>query len=388
MLSQSKVQCWTAEPFCRGESAIETDDHTLAVVEIDVKDRRYGHFVASNPKALVFHHSGWLSSLQAEYDTGLVVLGCENRNGELVGVLPLLRTRGIPLRIGAQQTGRRFSSLPRTPLAGPLFTSEDAGKLLLQEAANRARAERAQLQIKARDQLPATAVGELVCTNWRPTYVLEIPERREDLRFGDARTRHNLKWGVKKAEQNGITVRLAKNESEVIAWYSLYLEAMRRNCVPPRPLRLFVAMWRNLASQGIMRLHLAEQAYRQRLVAGSIFLTFGDTIWYAFTGIADRDLTLHANDLILWHAIHAACGSGVRCFNFGEVSEDHPELVRFKTKWGARAMEQYRYYSSDPAPQNNGSKSKGRAMHFANKVWQRLPLRITQQLGDLIYSRL
>ena len=156
----------------------------------------------------------------------------------------------------------------------------------------------------------------LVSTNWRPTYVLEVPQRREDLRFGDARNRHNIKWAVKKAEQNGISVRTAENESQLIAWYPLYLQVMRRNFLPPRSLRLFAAIWRNLASQGMMRLQIAEQkqGVRTRLVSGSIFLTFGETTFYAFTGIADTDLSSHANDLILWRAINDACGTGVRRF--------------------------------------------------------------------------
>jgi len=213
----------------------------------------------------------------------------------------------------------------------------------------------------------------------------------EELRFGDARNRHNIKWAVKKAERYGLRVRIAETERDLHAWYPLYVQTMRRNFVPPRPLRLFVAMWRNFVPSGLMRLQLAEHqdGQQRRLVAGSIFLISGDTILYAFTGVGDKDLGLHSNDLILWHSISEACGTGIRWFDFGEVSEDHPQLIRFKTKWGAQPKDQYRYYSGDQV-RSNGSyfNSRGVLMGLVSAIWRRLPLPVTAQLGDWMYSRL
>lgn len=365
----------------------------LRVVGLDLRtDGRYETFIASHPKAQIFHHPGWLSSLEAEYGTTAIVLGCENDDHDLEGVLPLLRTRGIPFNIDAQQTGRRLSSLPRTPLAGLLFTSEDAAQLLLKAAVDHAAVESGtQLQIKSPERLPAAVCVGLHCTSWRPTYVLDVPENREDLRFRDARHRHNIRWAVRKAEENGITVRPAQTESDLLAWYRMYLETMRRKFVPPRSRRLFVAMWRNLVPKGLMRLQVAElnRDGSKELIAGSIFLTFRDTICYAFTGIGDHYLSLHANDLILWRTINDACGTGVRRFDLGEVPGDDPELARFKTKWGATPKDQYRCYWNGPEPtRGHHSKSLEGAMQLASWIWRRLPLRVTQELGDLIYSRL
>jgi hypothetical protein len=370
---------------------------TLRVSEIDFHaDRRYEEFVTSQPSALIFHQPGWLCALEAEYRGKFVVLACENRDGRLEGVLPLLYTRGLPFNIGRQQMRRRLSSLPRTPLAGPVFTSAESAILLLRAAVSHVKAESCtQLQIKSKTKLATTTLqNDLLLTIWRPTYVLEVPELPEDFRFGKARNRHNIKWAVKKAEKQGVRVRDADNEHELRAWYSLYLQTMRRNVVPPRPLRLFLAMWRNLVPKGLMRLQLAEQftGCQRRLVAGSIFLRFHDTVWYAFTGVADKGLVLHPNDLILWHAINGACGTGIRYFDFGEVAEGSPELVRFKTKWGARPKDQYRYYFGDTEScsdnANNKWKSRCLTTEVLSRIWQYLPLQMTARLGDCIYSRL
>ena len=370
------------------------ESHDLRIVEVDpLADRRYQAFISSHPKALVFHHPGWLRSLEEEYEGPVTVLACETSDGRLEGILPLVRTRGLPFNVGSQQTRHRLSSLPRTPLAGPVSTSNVAMKLLLEAAVDRAAAEPGvQLQIKSKDLFEADLTRAITCTEWRPTHVLEIPQRCEELRFGGARNRHNIKWAVKKAEQNGMSVRTAERLCEVKAWYSLYLQTMRRNSVPPRPLRLFTALWRNLRPVGLLSLELAEQEIggRKRLVAGSIFLKFGDTLWYAFTGIEDDDLSLHANDLILWKSINVACGSGVHWLDFGEVAEDHPELIRFKTKWGTVPQKQYRYYScSCPQTTDLGrTEASSVALRMLKRAWQHLPLPITARLGDFIYRRL
>jgi hypothetical protein len=363
----------------------------VRIVEIDFHtDKRYEEFLASHAGSCIFHQPGWLNALEMEYGAKCVLLACENPEGNLEGVMPLLYTRGLPFPVGRHETARRLSSLPRSPLGGPVSTSKENTALLLRAALEKSRAEAGlRLEVKTQVQLPTDLVDGLVCTIWRPTYVLEIPNRPEDLKFGDARNRHNINWAVKKAIKQGLKLRVAESESELRAWYRLYLETMRRNVVPPRPLRLFMAMWKNLAPRGSMQLQLAEQhdGGQRRLVAGSIFLTFGGTVWYAFTGVGDADRSLHANDLILWDSINNACRSGARWFDLGEVAEEHPELVRFKTKWGAQPKNQYRYYSNEET-ESGLVKSKIHTTKLLRSVWQHLPLQMTARLGDWLYSRL
>jgi hypothetical protein len=91
---------------------------------------------------------------------------------------------------------------------------------------------------------------------------------------------------------------------------------------------------------------------------------------------------------LLWHAIHDARAAGLRWFDFGEVAEEHPELVRFKTKWGAQPIEQYRYYSGPGACRDQNRKLGAYAERLRHVMWRRLPLRLTAQLGDCLYRRL
>ena len=58
--------------------------------------------------------------LQAEYGQRPVGLTLVDSRGELHGLLPLMATRGLPVLRSSGITGRRLSSLPRTPVAGPI----------------------------------------------------------------------------------------------------------------------------------------------------------------------------------------------------------------------------------------------------------------------------
>src|SRR5215213_1251984 len=90
------------------------------VVEIDAwTDPRWEAFVTSHPGATVYHHPAWLRVLAQAYGYRPASLACQDEKGQIRGVLPLFRTRGLV-------TGRGLASLPRTPVAGPLALDRDA----------------------------------------------------------------------------------------------------------------------------------------------------------------------------------------------------------------------------------------------------------------------
>src|SRR4051794_40235458 len=91
------------------------------VVRVDpLTDSRWDSYISAHPQALVYHHSGWLHCLMQESRQRPFGLAVEDADRSLRGVLPLVATRGLPLPGARAIAGRRLSSLPRTPLAGPL----------------------------------------------------------------------------------------------------------------------------------------------------------------------------------------------------------------------------------------------------------------------------
>jgi hypothetical protein len=363
----------------------------IRVIEVDPQtDPRWEAFVSDHPDGLVYHHPAWLQALQREYGRPIVGLVCQDSTGRLRGILPLCETKGLPFRARDYVAGRRLSSLPRTPVCGPLAIDASATAALVQAAAERARARPGtQLQLKVSSPGLNGIVDGLVPIPWRLTYVLKLPANPDDLGVSDSRARRRNSWAVNKARRLGVSVRLAQTEDDLRAWHRLYLQTMRDLAVPARSYRFFQALWETLRPRGLMRLLLAEQQQdrQRRLLAGSLFLTFGRTFSYAFTGWQRGHQTLRANDLIHWQAMHDACREGFEIYDFGEVAEGQEGLAAFKAKWGAEPRRLYRYHH--PAPERmTTSPLSGRGVGLLRAAWRRLPLGATSLVGDYVYGYL
>lgn len=394
------------------DHAISSAESTLRTFQLDYRsDPRWDAFVSSHRDALIYHHSSWLIALEEEYGQKCLSLACADRDGQLRAVLPLFPTRGLPFAIGRHSTGRRLSSLPRTPIAGLLADDPAAASEIIHVAMALARGQRVQLEIKTQSGGLDKLVEGLGCVPWRFSYVEELPASPQGeawhefceslriprdcgsckgcrrLRFGNAKQQHRVNWAVNKATKLGLEVREADTEEDLAKWYGLYLETMRHKAVPPRSYRFFLSLWSTLRPGGQMRLLLAEQKNNEqkKLIAGSIFLKFGQTVFYAFTGCAPRNLCLHPHDIIQIEAIRDACKCGFRWYDFGEVTEDNESLAQFKGKWGTERRPLFRYYY--PALEDRPHKT-GPLGTSARKLWRALPNGATAVLGDLIYRYL
>jgi len=243
------------------------------------------------------------------------------------------------------------------------------------------------LLIKVEAPLTNGPSEKLLVVRWDATYSRELPRRLEDLRFGDSRNHGTIARGVRKAEREGLEVRRATTIEDVRRWYPLYLEAMRAHAVPPRPLRFFEIAWEMLAEPGLMRLLLAEKTERRQRVpvAGSIFFTFGCTVFFAFNGRSESALPLRPNDAIHWQALADACRAGFRRFDFGEVSQSQHGLASYKKKWGAKPIPLHRYYYPKIGLGGRILRSESPAHKIAARVWQRLPLVVTESVGKALY---
>lgn len=353
---------------------------SLRIIEVDCQtDPRWENLVTTLPGGLIYHHPAWLRVLEAAFGYKPIHLACEDDTGHLRGILPLFHLHGLV-------TGRRLSSLPRTPVAGPLADNDQTLTLLLRAAVERVRAEPgAQLQIKMLSPALDGLVEGVVGAPWRETYRVELPSQPELLHLGSGRNQARIKWALNKASRLGVQVRSAETLRDLREWFALYLDTMRWFSVPPRPFHFFELAWEQLRPQGMMQVLLAEcsEAGHRRLLAGSVLLMLGQTVFYAFNGRRRDTLTLRPNDVLQWQAIRDACAGGFRYYDLGEVTENHPSLADFKSKWGAKPQELYRYYYPAPREREIGLlESTSRVGHFAHTLWRHVPLTVTEGLSD------
>lgn len=366
----------------------------LRIAEVNPwEDPRWEAFVIAHPDGTIYHHPAWLKVLQREYRQRSLFLACEDTGGNLLGILPLLYTRGLPLSGSSPLAGPRLSSLPRTPQAGPLSVSKAAMEMMLREAVQRIDAEcRFRLQIKMQGGEPSDGIAGIVKKPWRLSYVVSLPgDPGKNYSVPNRQNRSGIKRAVNKGINNGVYTRPAESYADLRAWYGLYLETMRRNCVAARSYRFFVALWELMQPKGMMRLLLAEHdtGSGPRIIAGYVIFTFGHTVTYAFGASRACDLALRPNDVILWKAIQEASLEGYRFLDLGEVPEGDLDLARFKSKWGAEPVRLYRYYYPDFLDTESSDKTTGHVpMALAKRIWRHMPLTMTAWVGDRIYAYL
>lgn len=366
-------------------TAVPGSRTALRVVDLAPGDARWDDFVSSQARASIFHHGAWLRVLEREYGRAAMRLAALDGDGSVRGVLPLMRTRGLPLGLAAEVGSRRLSSLPRTPVAGPLADRADALRALV-EAAGARRPDGTQLQLKLAAPLPADALPGLTCQTWRMTYAVDLPPLPEEIRFGPTRRHGRVMARVRHAQREGVSVRSASSVGELRRWYRLHLEVMRHNVVPPRRWRLFSAMWEELRPLGMMDLLLAERD--GQMLAGNVMLQGPGTAFYAFNGADRSSFELRANDLLQWEGIRRAQAAGLHTYDLGEVPEGEEGLIRFKRKWGAEPRPLVRCYSPAPSVQTGrtgGGAAPQRAARLAEEAWRRTPLPATALAGSLFY---
>jgi hypothetical protein len=219
------------------------------------------------------------------------------------------------------------------------------------------------------------------------TYVLDLPDDPVRLRFGGSRHHSTIRRAVNKSARLGVQVRPAEVVAELRTWYRLYLDTMRWHAVPPRPYSFFHNCWDLLRPAGHLRLLLAVSAVagEDRILAGSMYLMGGRTVFYAFNGRRREELSLRPNDAIHWQAIHDACRQGYRHYDFGGVEDENEGLARFKSKWGAEARRLRRYYAPAPREPEETLLPSSQLRALAHAVWKKLPLKATELLGDWLY---
>ncbi len=351
-------------------------------------ENEWNNFVASHPEGKIYHTQHWIKALKRESGTRCINLVCLNEEDKIIGIFPLIHTRGFPLGLGGLPGSKRLSSLPRTPLAGPLAYEEKIYKALIDKAVDLVEQSRdIKLQIKILgESLPYTRDG-FTSIPWRETYIYEIPPFGEEIRFGNSRNHSAIKRAVNKAERSGLTIRTVTTPEELKQWYSMYLETMAFHITPSRSFNFFRDLWEELASQNFMRVDLAVLNDKE-VLAGSVFFSFNDTVVYGFNG-SRRDLfDFRPNDLLHWNAIHTAQKEGYKHYDMGEVRAEQEGLAAYKSKWCNVSKMIYHYYY--PLDQQNVKSTIDSAPSgkMRKMVWKKIPLPLTEVLGRFIYRYL
>jgi len=291
-------------------------------------------------------------------------------------------------------TGKRLRSLPALGSVGPLATSPEGYRALLEAGCrltdeSGARSWTLHSRLEGHERL----VPELQLTSSFKTWIAPLPDDAEALRKSWKKTQNNLWRSLRKAEAAGVTVRESNSTDDLRRFYRLYEENVRRHRSLPRSFRLFTATRDHLLRDGVFKLLVAE--HEGEIVAGATLNAFRTNVDLVYNASSSRHLDVRPNHAVYWHAISWAIENGYRTYTMGQAPEGG-SLARFKAQWGGEPVDRYRY---DYRPGAVDGQSAADAMRKASvqldaepaeasrisRAWGRAPLPLLRAAGELAY---
>ena len=322
-------------------------------------------FVADRPNASVYLRSGWTLLAKEVFGHDPVFLEAR-QDGELVGVLPFVRQRGL--------LGNFATSIPFFNYGGALALTDSTAVALMEHARQTAGSmgcsylELRDIQLRAPDWIVRTD---------KVSMILNLPGSAEAL---SKALGSKLRSQIKRADREGIVVR--RGGSELIdAFYSVFAENMRDLGTPVYPKKFFHAIAARFpdATRLIVIEHGGVPA-----AAGFLIIEKGraEIPWASCRASAKP---LGMNMKLYWEVLSAVIEHGCTSFDFGRSTID-AGTYKFKKQWGAEPVQlHWHRWERNPSVRDSESPERaGRVMEVATKVWQKLPLPVANALGPLV----
>ncbi len=288
----------------------------------------------------LFHSAPWLASLADTYGLRPQAVLLTDEAG--------CPQAGIPFCVVDDLLGERIVSLPFSDHCEPLVGSDAQWSAALAVLAS------AGLPVAFRwlDQDRQSADGRWTTTKrarWQGLAIGPDVEALWDRMAPPARR------AVRKAARAGVEVRGADDGSVLPAFTRLHVSLRKRKYrLLAQPHEFFAALRRRFAAiDGWFPL---AAWYGGRIVAVTIYLRWGDTLYYKFNASDFDALAERPNDALLWEGIRLAQRLGCRQLDLGASDDDQPGLIRFKRHYGADERE-IRFVRYEPpgcfAPRSN-----------------------------------
>jgi lipid II:glycine glycyltransferase (peptidoglycan interpeptide bridge formation enzyme) len=298
-----------------------------------ISDSRWDEFVDSQENSTIFHTSAWIRVIHESYGYTSYFYVLENEAGQIKAAIPCYLVR-------SRLTGKRLVSLPFSDYCWPLGHDLTDIKLLLDALKEQVDSKVASyLEIRGwQGEEDPTQLG-LAKRDYHLIYLLDL-ESGCDIAM--TRMHQSVRRGIKQAEKRGVTVRITRDEADLDSFYRINVATRKKLGVFPQPYSFFKSLFRNVISKDLGFMMLAE--WEGKIIAGVVFLTYKNTIYYKFNASDEKHLQKRPNHLAIWHAVRYACDNNFKHCDFGRCSPEEEGLRTFKSRWGTEEIKVPYYY--------------------------------------------
>ncbi len=316
-------------------------------------------FVHAHPDGTFFHQAEWRDVLRRAFGHRTHYLLAE-RGGQICGVLPLAEVKSLLF-------GHALVSTPFCVYGG-IVAADAAGRAALEGAACRLARELQveHLEMRNRRRLhPDWAAKDLYFTFRKPI----DPDPERNLLAIPRKQRAMVRKGIKEGLRAEVDERLDRH-------YRMYSSSMR-NLGSPIFARRYLEILKETFGDACDVLTILKDDVP---VASVLNFYFRDEVLPYYGGGSARARALAANDFMYWQVMERARQRGCRVFDYGRSKRD-TGAFDFKTNWGFEPSQLfYEYYLVRRKDMPNLSPSNPR-FGTAIRLWQRLPVGVTQFVG-------
>lgn len=320
--------------------------------------------VKRSPQGSVYHLSSWQKIFAGTAGHGTPYLLAE-RDGEVVGVLPLVSVRSVIF-------GSFLVSLPWVPYGGLCVLDAAARRALVDHSIDLARRLKASY-IELHSE--SAECESLVVKSNKVSMRLELGGDPDRLwrQFPP-----KLRSQIRRPEKDGLVARTG-GADQLDAFCALYAERMRDLGTPVYPRRFFAGILDRFPD--LSRLCCVYAG--DRPVAASLLIGFKDRLEIPWAASLTAFNRLSPNMLLYWQALRFGCEHGYRWFDFGRSTPGGPHH-RFKAQWGTIPVPlSWQYWQPTPGPLPERNPQNPR-YQLAIRAWRRLPLPVTRVLGPIL----
>lgn len=325
--------------------------------------------LALGPHGSVFTSPPWIDAVCATYDftpAAGMLLGWDGEPRAGLAWVPISDIRGD-----------RLSSLPFCDRADPLIADPADGKALTDGVITAA----APLTLRCFDT--AVPVGDtrfeqVAAAAWHGT---PLHGNVEDIR---RRLSQHARRNIAISERAGVRIEAHTGLDAVRRFHGLHVSLRKRKYrLLAQPCELFDHIWEAFSPGDAIVTMLAHAG--EELIAGAVFLTWGDVLYYKFGASRQEHLALRPNDAIFWAGIRWGVERGARLLDWGLSDLDQPGLIAYKRKW---ATEQRTIVTLRAGGEQARSSSEaGPMLGELTRLFtdDSVPDAVTRQAGTLLY---
>jgi hypothetical protein len=191
---------------------------------------------------------------------------------------------------------------------------------------------------------------------------------------------------IRKARKEGVVIRPIGPGSELAEFHRLHVALRKAKYrLLAQPLAFFEAIARRFAAAHGW--YALGAWLGDRLIAGTIYLLWGDTLYYKFNASSLETLGVRPNSLLTWEGMELASALGCRRLDLGPSDDDQPGLIRFKRQFGA-AERELQFLRLDPPGWDDGpAQGQKRILGeiTAHMTRPEVPDDLTAQAGAQLY---